>query len=76
MCSAPSDKGEATVCDKLHDHFDHVPVWQQIQKLAGEVTVPYSIIGCCEVNKHSSGLLFRQKALLNVLSQQSDLIND
>ena len=39
MCSAPGGEGEAAVCDKLHDHFDNVPVWQQTQKLAGETTV-------------------------------------
>ena len=65
---------EAAVCDKLHDHFDHVSVWQQTQKLAGEAAVPYGIIGCSEIGKYSTGLLFCQKALLNVLSQQSDLI--
>ena len=36
MCSAPGGEGEAAVCDKLHNHFDHVPLWQQTQKLAGE----------------------------------------
>ena len=61
--------GEAAVCDKLHDHFDHVPVWQLTQKLAGEAVVPYSITVCCEINKHNTSLLFCQNALLNVLSQ-------
>ena len=75
MCSAPGGKGEAVVCDKLHEHFDYVPVWQQMQKLAGEAAVPYSIIGCCEISKHSAGLLSRQKAFIDVLSQQSDLIH-
>ena len=46
------------VSDKLHDHFDCVPVWQQMQKLAGEASVPYNIIGCCEINKYSISLLF------------------
>ena len=41
MCSAPSGEGEAAVCGKLHDNFDHVPVWQQMQKLAGEAMVLY-----------------------------------
>ena len=39
------------VCDKLHDYFDHVSVWQQTQKLADEAAVPYGIIGCSEINK-------------------------
>ena len=43
-------EGEAAICDKLHDHFDYVPLWQQTQKLAGETQVPCSIIGCCEIN--------------------------
>ena len=75
MCSAPGGEGEDAVCDKLHDHFNHVPVWRQTQKLAGETAVPYGIIGCCEINKNSTDLLFRQKALLDVLSQQSNLIS-
>ena len=41
--------------------FDHVPVWQQMQKLAGEAALPYGIICCCEINKHSTGLLFLPK---------------
>ena len=40
MCSIPGGEGEAAVCDQLHDHFDHVLVWQQMQKLAGEAVVP------------------------------------
>jgi len=36
--------------------------------------VPYSAVGCCEVDKHSSGLLFSLKAILNVLRQQGDLV--
>ena len=74
MCSAPGGEGEAVVSDKLHNHFDQMLVWQQMQKLAGEAVVPHSIIYCCEINKHSTGLLFRQKTLLDVLSQQSDLV--
>ena len=60
--------GEAAVCDKLHDHFGHVSVWQQAQKLAGEATVPFGIIGCYVINKHITNLLFCQSALLYVLS--------
>ena len=71
---APCGEGEAAVCDKLHDYFDYVHVWLQTQKFAGEPAVPYCIIGCCEFNKHSTCLLFHQKALFNLLSQQSDLI--
>ena len=62
------------VCDKLYDHLDHVPVWQQTQKLAGKSAVLYGSIGCCVINKHITSILFHQKALLNVLSKQSDLI--
>jgi len=35
--------------------------------------MPYSVVGCCEIDKHSSGLLSR-KAILDVLCQQGDLI--
>ena len=47
---------------------------QQLQQLAGEAAVAYSIVGCCEVDKHSSGLLFSRKAILDVLCQQGDLL--
>ena len=53
------------VANHLHDHVDHVSIRQQSQQLAGEAAVPYSFIGCCEVDKHSYGLLFSQKAILN-----------
>ena len=70
MCSVPDGDGEAVVCDKLHYHFYHVPVWQQTQKLAGKATVSYGITECCEINKHSTCLCYHQKALLDILSKQ------
>jgi len=45
-----------------------------LQQLAGEAAVPYSVVGCCEVDKHSSGLLFSRKAILDILCQQGDLV--
>jgi len=36
----------------------------------------YSVVGCCEIEKHSSGLLLSRKALLDILCQQGDLIYD
>jgi len=51
-----------------------VSIKQQLQQLAGDVVVPYSVVGCCEVDKHSSGLLFSRKAILEVLCQQGDLV--
>ena len=57
----PDGKGEAVVYDKLHDHFDHVPVWQQTQKLAGRTTVSYDIISCCEINNTAPAFFFANK---------------
>ena len=34
----------------------------------------HSVVGCCEVDKHSSGLLVSRKAILDVLCQQNDLV--
>ena len=36
--------------------------------------MPYSVAGCCEVGKHSFGLLLSRKAILDVLCQQGDLV--
>ena len=58
----------------LYDKVDHVSVRQQLQQLAGEAKVPYSVLGCCEVDKHSSGLLFSCKVIFDVLCQQGDLV--
>ena len=55
MCSMPDGEGEAVICDMLHDHFDHASVWQQMQKIASEATVPYIIRGFFEINKQSTG---------------------
>jgi len=52
---------------------DHVSIRQQSQQLAGEAAVPYGVVGCCEINKHSSSLL-SQKIILNVLCQQGVLV--
>jgi len=43
---------------------DHVSIRQQSQQLAGEAVVPYDVVGCCEVDVHSSSLLFNRKAIL------------
>jgi len=36
--------------------------------------MPYTAVGCCEIDKHNSGLLLSRKAVLDVLPQQGDLI--
>ena len=36
--------------------------------------MPYNVVGCCEIDKHSSGLIFSRKAILDVLGQQGDLV--
>jgi len=36
--------------------------------------VPYRVVACCGVYKHSSGLLFSRKATLDVLRQQGDQV--
>jgi len=51
-----------------------MPIRQQSQELAGEAVMPCSVVGCCEVHKLSSGLLFSRKAILDVLCQQGDLV--
>ena len=54
-------KGKAAIANHLHDHVHHVSIRQQLQQLAGEAVVPYGAVGCCEVDKHSSGLLLAEK---------------
>ena len=60
------------IADHLHDHADHVSIRQQSQQLAGEATMPYSVVGCCEIDEHSSGL--SRKAILDVPWLQGDLV--
>ena len=50
-------------------------VRQKPQQLAGEATVPDSVIGSCQVDKDGTGLLFRFECILNALREQSDLIH-
>jgi len=54
----PVRKDEAAIANHVHDHADHVSIRQQVQQLASEAAVPYSVVGWCEIDKHSSGLLF------------------
>ena len=37
--------------------------------------IPYSVVGCCDIEKHISGHLRWRKALLNILGQSGDLID-
>jgi len=36
--------------------------------------MPHSVLDCCESDKHSSGLLLSQKAILDSLCEQRDLV--
>jgi len=65
---------EAAIANNLNDHMNHESIGQQLQLLAGDAVVPYTVTGCCEVDKHSSGLLFSRKAILDVLCQQGYLV--
>ena len=49
-------------------------VQQKSQQLAGETTVPDSVISSCQIDKHGTGLLFWLKRILNALRKQNDLI--
>ena len=51
-------KGKIAIIDELHHHLDHVPIGQESKELAGKTPMPYSVVCCCEVNKHSTGFLF------------------
>jgi len=51
---------KAAIANLLHDHVDHVCIKRQLQQLAGEAAVPFSVVGCCEIDKHSFGLLNRK----------------
>jgi len=51
-----------------------VSTGQELQQLAGEAAVPYSVVGCCEVDIHSSGFLFSRKTIFDVLRQQGDFV--
>ena len=73
-CLACCYQGEASVPNKFYDHSDHVLVWQKSQQLAGEATVPRSVISSCQIDKHGTGLLFCRKEILNALRKENDLI--
>ena len=60
-------KGEADIANHLPDRVEHVSIRQKLQQLADEAAVPYSVVGCCEIDKTSSDLLFSCKAILDVL---------
>ena len=60
-CSEPVVRGEASVLNKFHDHPDHELVQQKSQQLAGEATVPSSVISSCQIDKHGTSLFLPQK---------------
>jgi len=50
-------KDEDSIANQLHQYANHVSISQQLQQLAGKAAIPYSVVGCCEIDKHSSGFL-------------------
>ena len=67
-------QGKASVSNKFHDRLDHVLVQEKSQQLAGEATVPDSVMSSCQIDKHGTGLLFCLKRILNVLRKQNDFL--
>jgi len=61
--------GKAAIANHLHDHADHVSIRQQSQQLAGEAAVPYGVVGCCEIDKHSSAFLAEKLSLMSCVSR-------
>jgi len=41
---------EDSITNQLHDYANHVSISQQPQQLAGKVAMPYSVVGCCEID--------------------------
>jgi len=62
------------IANHLHNHVDHVSIRQQLQQLAGEAAVLYSVEGCCEFDSHSFDIPIYRKAIIDVLCQQGDLV--
>ena len=65
MLSTTGGEGKTPVSDKLHVHFDHVPVWQEVEKFAGEATEPYCVVRCCEVDKYAPALKLSLNSCVN-----------
>ena len=58
-------KSKIVMIDKLHHHLDHVPIGQELKELAGKVLLPYGVVCCCDVDKHSTGFLFSKQSSLS-----------
>ena len=67
-------EGEASISDKLQDHLGHVLI-QKSQQLAGEATVPDSIISRCQVDKHGTGIFLSLKRALSILHELNNLVH-
>ena len=62
------------ILDKFYDHSYQMSVRYKPQKLAGQVTMPHDVIGCSEVQKESTSLLFSRETVLDFLGHQGDQI--
>ena len=61
LLAVTGSKGETSVFDKLHNHFDHVLIRQKPQQLASKTTVPDSVISSCQIDKYSISLFLTSK---------------
>ena len=66
-------KGKTATIDKFYHHLDHVLIGKVSKELAGKAPMPYGVLCCCEVDKHTTGFLFIFKAILNILTYANDL---
>jgi len=57
------------IAKHFQHHADRVSIGQQSQQLTGEAAMPYSVLDCCEIDKHGSGFLLSRNATLDVSRQ-------
>ena len=70
LLSITGRESEAAVLDKFHDYSYQVSIRNKPQKLAGQAAMPHGVIGCSEVHKDSTSLIFSRKTVLDFLGHQ------
>ena len=61
LLSTTCGECKAPVLDELHDHLYHEFVRKEPEQLAGEATVPDSVISCCQITNTAKAFLFASK---------------
>ena len=69
-------ESEAAICQHLHDESHHITVWDGLQPLKMESTVPHSVVSSYQDDEHGSSFFSSLEFIFDALGDQVHMVSD